>query len=143
MLNSSKRKQIVNIFLAAGALSGMLAVIIGAFGAHGLENLLSEHAMQRFHTGVEYQFYHVAALLSVGILANNHKNMPRILKLSGIFFIMGILLFSGSLYLYALTGKTFFGIITPFGGLGFIGGWLLLILYIIKHTKSTQLIHKQ
>jgi len=141
----------MNIFLTAAASFGLMAVIIGAFGAHGLENLLSEHALQRFHTGVEYQFYHVAALLAVGILSNNgnisEKNrdnkIPLLLKLSGIFFILGILLFSGSLYLYALTGKTFFGIITPFGGLGFIGGWLLLILHTIKNTKSTQLIHKQ
>lgn len=122
----------MNKFLTAGALLGMLAVIVGAFGAHGLENLLSEHALQRFHTGVEYQFYHVAALLVVGILSINHKQSPRSLRFSGIFFISGIILFSGSLYLYAITGKTFFGIITPIGGLCFIAGWISLVFYGVK-----------
>lgn len=122
----------MNKFLTAGALLGMLAVIVGAFGAHGLENLLSEHALQRFHTGVEYQFYHVAALLVVGILSINHKQSPRSLRFSGIFFVSGIILFSGSLYLYAITGKTFFGIITPIGGLCFIAGWISLVFYGVK-----------
>jgi len=132
----------MNKFLFAGAVFGLLAVIIGAFGAHGLEKILSEHAMQRYHTGVEYQFYHVAALLSVGVLASQHKNTPLSLKLSGIFFIVGIVLFSGSLYLYAYTQISTLGMITPFGGLSFIGGWISLIIYTLKNTKSTQVIHK-
>ncbi len=126
----------MNKFLTAGALLGMLAVIVGAFGAHGLENLLSEHALQRFHTGVEYQFYHVAALLVVGILSTNHKQSPRSLRFSGIFFVSGIILFSGSLYLYAITGKTFFGIITPIGGLCFIAGWISLVFYGVKGSPD-------
>ena len=77
----------MNKFLVAGAIFGLLAVIIGAFGAHGLEKILSAHAMQRYHTGVEYQFYHVAALLSVGILSSRYTKMPRSLQLSGLFFI--------------------------------------------------------
>lgn len=139
----------MNKFLIAGASFGLLAVIIGAFGAHGLEGMLSEHAMQRYHTGVEYQFYHVGALLAVDILSSQHlaqtpqNKIPRLLQLSGLFFIIGILLFSGSLYLYAFTGKTILGMITPFGGLSFITGWLLLILYALKNTNNTQLIHKQ
>ena len=111
----------------------MLAVIIGAFGAHGLEGILTPHALQRYHTGVDYQFYHVAALLAVGLLSNRHTKTPHSLKLSGIFFIIGIILFSGSLYFYALTGKTYFGMITPIGGLGFIIGWICLIFYSLRN----------
>ena len=137
----------MNKFLALAAFFGMLAVMIGAFGAHGLEDILSEHAKQRYQTGVSYQFYHVAALLVIGVLSaiqnSSHKNQPRLLTFSGMFFVLGILLFSGSLYLYALTGKTYFGIITPVGGLSFIAGWLCLLVFSMKSTNSAQLIHKQ
>lgn len=120
-------------FLFFAALLGMTAVIIGAFGAHAIGETLSDHALQRFHTGVEYQFYHVAALLSVGILTSLHRNHDSsLLKLSGIAFILGIILFSGSLYAYALTGNSKLGMITPFGGGAFILGWFLLLMYALK-----------
>ncbi len=125
----------MNIFLALGAFFGFLAVVIGAFGAHSLENAISLHALQRYHTGVEYQFYHVVALLSVGVLSAKHTNIPLKLKLSGLFFVLGIILFSGSLYLFALTGKTYYGMITPLGGLSFIIGWLYLLLYSLGMNK--------
>lgn len=121
------------IFLFFAALFGLLAVIIGAFGAHGLEKSLSDHALQRLHTGVEYQFYHVAALLSIGILSSLHRNHDSLLlKLSGVSFIIGILLFCGSLYAYALTGNSKLGMITPFGGGAFILGWIFLLIYSLK-----------
>lgn len=127
----------MNIFIATGALFGMLAVIIGAFGAHGLENMLTQHALQRYHTGVEYQFYHVFALLTVGLLSSTYNKIPRTLKVSGISFIVGIILFSGSLYLYALTEITYFGMVTPIGGLGFIIGWLALFVYaLLDHASN-------
>lgn len=135
MLNSSERKQIMNKFLASAAFLGLLAVILGAFGAHGLENTLSQHALLRYQTGVDYQFYHVAALLVVGLLSKNHKKIPHTLTLAGIFFIIGIFLFSSSLYLYALTGKTYFGMVTPVGGLSFIIAWASLLLYAIKNPN--------
>ncbi len=120
----------MNRFLSAAAISGLLAVIIGAFGAHGLENSLSAHALQRYHTGVEYQFYHVAALLAIAIL---HVSKPsRLLSMAGYAFILGMVLFSGSLYLYAITGKTLFGMITPVGGLSFMIGWIALFIYSLK-----------
>ncbi|MCF6190450.1 MAG: DUF423 domain-containing protein [Cocleimonas sp.] len=122
----------MNIFLALGTLFGLFAVIIGAFGAHGLEDSLSTHALARYHTGVEYQFYHVATLLFIGLLASKHSAMPRILKISGFSFAIGILLFSGSLYLYALTGISKFGMATPIGGLAFIVGWICLFIYSLK-----------
>lgn len=129
----------MNRFLAIGALFGLLAVIIGAFGAHGLENSLSEHALTRYHTGVQYQFYHVMALLILGVISSqtpsSMNKSSRLITFSGFSFIMGILLFSGSLYLYAITGITKFGMVTPIGGLAFIFGWVLLIIYAVK-TKN-------
>lgn len=122
----------MNIFLSAGALLGLLAVIIGAFGAHGLEGILSEHALKSYQTGVKYHFYHVTALLCVGILCSKQPSTSRFLKLSGIGFIVGILLFSGSLYLLAITGISKLGIITPFGGLALIFGWVMLLIYGFK-----------
>ena len=108
-------------------------MVIGAFGAHLLEETLTDHALQRFHTGVEYQFYHVAALLGVGILTSLHRNHDSILlKISGTAFILGIFLFSGSLYAYAITGISKLGMITPIGGGAFITGWFLLLIYSLK-----------
>jgi len=123
----------MNTFLSLGSLFGLLAVIIGAFGAHGLEDSLSAHALARYHTGVEYQFYHVAALLCLGFLSLKYDAMPRLLKIAGIAFVAGIILFSGSLYLYALTGITKFGMVTPIGGLAFIVGWVCLLIYSLKY----------
>jgi uncharacterized membrane protein YgdD (TMEM256/DUF423 family) len=122
----------MNTFLSLGAVFGLLAVIIGAFGAHGLENTLTEHALARYHTGVEYQFYHVGALLILGIITSQLSATPRTIKIAGVLFTLGIILFSGSLYLYAITGITKFGMVTPIGGLAFILGWVFLLVYALK-----------
>lgn len=113
-----------NHFLIAAALLGMLAVMLGAFGAHGLEKILEPRMLQRFHTGVEYQFYHAFALLGTGLLREKYAH--QWLNYAGYAFITGVLLFSGSLYLYVLTGITAIAIITPFGGTAFILGWVFL-----------------
>lgn len=113
-----------NYFLLIAALFGMLAVILGAFGAHGLEKLVDEKMLQRFHTGVEYQFYHSFALGLVGLLLQPSSNAWY--TKAAYAFILGIMLFSGSLYIYVLTGITKFGLITPFGGLAFMVGWACL-----------------
>jgi len=120
----------MNYFLTIGSLFGLLAVIIGAFGAHGLEGNLTVHALTRFQTGVEYQFYHTGALLITGLLLN--QTQSKQLTLAGIFFTLGIILFSGSLYAYALTGTQFFGMITPFGGVCFLIGWGLLLAFSLR-----------
>lgn len=119
-----------NRFLFIASVLGMLAVILGAFGAHGLEKVAEPRMLQRFHTGVEYQFYHTLALLGVGIMRRwaNH----RWLDYAGYAFISGIALFSGSLYLYVLTGVSQIAMITPLGGVAFIVGWLLLALAVKK-----------
>lgn len=115
-------------FLFIGAVFGMLAVMFGAFGTHGLEKLVDTRMLQRFHTGVEYQFYHALALLLIGVLQPRLRH--RLLSYAGYAFIAGILLFSGSLYAYVLTGIGKIAIITPFGGTAFILGWLLLALAV-------------
>jgi uncharacterized membrane protein YgdD (TMEM256/DUF423 family) len=113
-----------NHFLLIGSLSGMLAVILGAFGAHGLEQLVDAKMLQRFHTGVEYQFYHALALLAISILYKSIRN--KYIVFAGYAFLLGMILFSGSLYLYVLTGIKGIAMITPIGGLSFIIGWGLL-----------------
>jgi len=127
--------------LTAGAVFAMLSVILGAFGAHSLKDVLSEKMLQIFETGVRYEFYHSIALLIAGIL---YGSFPyKHIKLAGTFFITGILLFSGSLYAMAMlsinsVGIGPIGIITPIGGLFFILGWLFLLLGINKKTTWKQ-----
>lgn len=113
------------IFLPAGALCGMLAVVFGAFGAHALRDRLDAYAMGVFETAVQYHFYHALALVAVGVLAL-HQPQTTLLRSSGWLFLLGIGLFSGSLYLLALTGTRWLGAVTPLGGLAFIAGWACL-----------------
>ena len=113
------------IFITLASLSGMLAVIFGAFGAHALKGKLDEYALGVFETAVQYHFYHSIALLAVGIIALNQPQ-TTMLKSSGWLFAIGIVIFSGSLYLLSMTGVRWLGAITPLGGLAFIGGWACL-----------------
>jgi len=118
------------LFISLAALLGLLAVIIGSLAAHAIDKGLTPEAFERIYTAQEYQFYHVAALLSVGILGSLHRNQTSILlKLAGLFFLLGIILFSGSLYAYALTGNALYGSVTPFGGISFILGWFFLMIF--------------
>ena len=113
------------LFISLGALCGMLAVIFGAFGAHALKARLDDYAMGVFETAVQYHFYHALALLAVGVIAL-HQPHTALLKSSGWLFLLGIVIFSGSLYLLSLTGLKWLGAITPLGGLAFIAGWACL-----------------
>ncbi len=121
-------------FIQIGSLLGALSVITGAFGAHALKHLLPLQAMMAFETGVRYQFYHTVALLLTGILYKEYGNKQ--MRYAGAFFITGICLFSGSLYLITfLQAKGFsypsvIGLITPLGGIALIAGWLLLALSV-------------
>jgi uncharacterized membrane protein YgdD (TMEM256/DUF423 family) len=112
-----------SIFLA-------LAVVIGAFGAHGLKSHLSAEMIQIYKTGVEYHFYHALGLLLIGVIAISFPS--ELLKWSAILLVVGIILFSGSLYILAITGIKWIGAITPLGGLGFIAGWVLLFMAALK-----------
>ena len=113
------------LFITLGSLSGMLAVMLGAFGAHALRARLDDYAMGVFETAVQYHFYHSLALLAVGIVALSQPQTV-LLKSSGWLFLIGILVFSGSLYLLGVTGIRWLGAVTPLGGLAFIGGWACL-----------------
>ncbi|MFT3754125.1 MAG: DUF423 domain-containing protein [Paludibacter sp.] len=116
--------------LIIAAISGMLAVILGAFGAHGLTKIISPEMLEVYKTGVQYQFYHTFALLAVGILM--HFNQSKVLKWSANLFMAGIVLFSGSLYTLSITGIKVLGAITPVGGVAFIAGWVLLAVHVRK-----------
>jgi uncharacterized membrane protein YgdD (TMEM256/DUF423 family) len=113
------------LFITLASLSGMLAVMMGAFGAHALKSRLDDHALRIFETAVQYHFHHSFALLAVGVIALSQPQ-TILLKTSGWLFVIGILVFSGSLYLLSLTGVRWLGAITPLGGLAFIGGWACL-----------------
>lgn len=112
------------IFAALGALSGFVAVGAGAFGAHGLKARLTPDLLAVFETGVRYQMYHALALLAVAWAIGRWPH--RAATACGWCFVGGTLIFSGSLYLLALTGVRGFGAITPVGGVLFMAGWLLL-----------------
>jgi uncharacterized membrane protein YgdD (TMEM256/DUF423 family) len=114
-----------NLFISLGALSGLLAVAFGAFGAHALRGRLDDYAMGVFETAVQYHFYHTLALLAVGLLAL-HQPHTLLLRSSGWLFLLGLVLFSGSLYVLSLTGIKWLGAVTPLGGLAFIAGWACL-----------------
>lgn len=125
-----------NPFLVSGSVYGLLAVMLGAFGAHALRAKLSANLMSSYETAVQYQLVHALALLLVGALA---YQMPasRSLQVGGWFFIAGVALFSGSLYLLSLTGlrqlgNFNIGLVTPMGGICLIIGWLLLCLAFLR-----------
>ncbi len=118
------------VFLSLGSIGGALAVMIGAFGAHGLKGKLSEEMLAIYKTGVEYHFYHTLALLVIGLVAMHFKS--ALLTASGWSMLVGIILFSGSLYALSISGIRVLGAITPIGGLFFIVGWVLLATAVIK-----------
>jgi uncharacterized membrane protein YgdD (TMEM256/DUF423 family) len=111
-------------FLMLAAFFGFTGVALGAFAAHGLKSRLTPEYLTIFHTGVTYQLVHTLALLGVALLATQIPG--RLIAWAGASFVIGILLFSGSLYLLTVTGVSKLGIITPFGGLAFLVGWLCL-----------------
>lgn len=123
-------------FLITAAIIGAASVMLGAFGAHGLKSRMNAEAFDIFETAVKYQFYHVFALLAAGILTQYFPG--NFIAWSGRSFIAGIILFSGSLYLlsyFKMAGNqhmNWLGAVTPFGGLCFIAGWILLTIAVIK-----------
>lgn len=119
--------------LALAGITGAIAVGLGAFGAHGLEPILIQNGrLDTFETAVSYHFYHTLGLLGLGILALTKPGWKG-LSLAAWGMFLGILIFSGSLYILSLTGITWLGAITPIGGVGFILGWLALVFAVIKN----------
>lgn len=112
------------VFFVIGALSALIGVAAGAFGAHALKSRLSTEMLEVFEVGVRYQMYHAFALV---VVAWAQTRWPGTLaSAGGWFFVIGTVLFSGSLYLLSLTGLRWLGAITPLGGLAFLAGWLCL-----------------
>lgn len=126
-----ERKLRLKIFLLIAVVNGLLAVALGAFGAHGLEGKITQDALARWETAVQYQMFHTAALLVISFLVTKIKGTSIIW--SGSLMCLGIVLFSGSLYLYATTGVKSLAMITPFGGFSFLLGWTFLGYAVIKY----------
>jgi len=122
------------LFLLLAAFGGFTGVALGAFAAHGLRGRLSPEYLAVFQTGTQYQLVHSLALLAVALLS---LQAPQpLLRVSGVLFALGILLFSGSLYLLTLSGLSKLGMITPLGGLAFLGGWLCLGMAAWRMTRG-------
>jgi len=118
-----------------GAFFALTAVMAGAFGAHGLRNLVSERSLEVFQTAAAYQMYHGIALVLIALLSGFGLSR-RLLSLSAGFFLAGILLFSGSLYTLVLTDMRWVGAITPLGGLCFMIGWALLLTAGVRQQTN-------
>ena len=114
-------------FFSIGAVSALIAVAAGAFGAHALRSRLEPASLAIFETGARYQMYHALGLLAVAFAASRWP-AARTAPWAGWLFLAGTILFSGSLYLLALTGLRWLGAVTPLGGLAFMLGWICLAL---------------
>lgn len=121
------------LFLAAGAVSGALAVAAGAFGAHALRSRLDAADLAIFETAVRYQMYHALALIAVAWAVTVAPEASSV-RWSGWLFVAGTVIFSGSLYLLVLTDTRWLGAITPIGGIAFIAGWLCLAATALRST---------
>ena len=120
-----------NLFLAAGALYGATGVVLGAFGAHALASRLSDSNLAVWDTAVTYQLTHALALLVVGLLTREPGSSAT-LNIAGWAFLVGVVLFSGSLYALALDGPRLLGPVTPIGGVAFITGWVALFIGALR-----------
>ena len=109
-------------WIITGAIFGFLGVAIGAFGAHGLKNYMTPEMLETYHTGVLYQLIHSVVILAIGFSGDEKYKIPAV------FFTVGIILFSFSLYIYSLTYTIAFAIVTPFGGVSFLIGWLMIVI---------------
>ena len=119
------------LFLIIASISGFLAVAIGAFGAHGLKQKISVDLMAAYQTGVQYHFYHTLALLAVGILLQQFPQSMAF-KVSGWMLLLGMVVFSGSLYVLAITGSRWIGAMTPIGGVAFLLAWVALAVGVYQ-----------
>lgn len=119
------------IFLVLGSLGMLLAVAMGAFGAHGLKKTLAPDLMAIYETAVHYHVYHALGLLAVGLLVP-HLPEAALPRWAGVLMVAGLVLFSGSLYALSLSGVRWLGAITPIGGAAFLVAWLLLAIAVAR-----------
>ena len=117
------------LWIIISAISGFTAVAIGAFGAHGLREKLSAEMIEVYKTGVFYQLIHTIVLLILSLMDFIKT------KIASTFFLLGIILFSFSLYFYSISGERFFAMVTPVGGVCFLIGWFWLIVEVIKRKR--------
>ena len=123
-------------FIIAGAVNAAIAVMLGAFGAHALKEKLSEHYLAVWQTAVQYQMFHALGLIAIGILMSSSLAGPiSQLTWAGWLLLVGIIIFSGSLYILSLSGIGILGAITPIGGVAFIIGWIMLIIAALKFSN--------
>ena len=116
-------------YFAIGAISGCIVILLGAFGAHGLKDILDPYGKSIFEKAILYQMFHTLGILILGVIDNI---VPEIqLQLAGWAFLIGTIIFCGSLYLIAVTGMKSLGMITPIGGCFFIAGWIIFFLKVI------------
>jgi uncharacterized membrane protein YgdD (TMEM256/DUF423 family) len=121
--------------LIAGATLGLLGVALGAFGAHALKALLTANGRtETFELAVRYEFYHSLALLFIGLMMEKFDR--PVIRGSTAFLLIGVILFSGSLFLFAVTNTTTFAMITPVGGLALLMGWVLLLFAVVRKEKK-------
>jgi uncharacterized membrane protein YgdD (TMEM256/DUF423 family) len=121
----------LKLFIILGALNGFIAVALGAFGAHGLEGKIPDKYLETWQTAVQYQMFHAVGLLVIGLLAG--KISSPLINWSGWLMLIGIILFSGSLFVLSVTQIKVLGAITPLGGVSFLVAWVLMIIAAYKY----------
>ena len=119
------------LFLILGGINAALVVMLGAFGAHGLKTKISAEMLAVYQTGVHYHLFHALGLLVVGLVATQMADSVY-LNWSGWLMLVGIILFSGSLYVLSVSGLRWLGMVTPFGGVAFIAAWIVFVIAIAK-----------
>jgi len=124
------------VFLLLGALSAMLGVGMGAFGAHGLKAVINPEMLTVYQTGVTYQMWHALGLIGVALIRQQAPD-SRLLHWAGWLMFAGILLFSGSLYALALLNHSWLGMVTPLGGVCFLTAWLLITLFATQNIRPS------
>ncbi len=131
----------MRLWLLIGSISALLAVLIGAMGAHSLEPLMSDEGLGNFETASSYHMWHSLALLLCGLLwphCGPEINQTKYLKYAGIFILSGMILFSGNLYILAIFGTNPLHLLIPVGGLSLMTGWILMIMAIWKTKKENR-----
>ncbi|KIL49681.1 DUF423 domain-containing protein [Jeotgalibacillus soli] len=121
----------MKLFIIIGAINAFLSVALGAFGAHALEGRVEPKYLDTWNTAVQYQMFHATGILVIGILM---ANLPAtgLLNWAGWLMLVGIIFFSGSLYILSLTGVSILGAITPIGGVAFLAAWICVIIAAIR-----------
>lgn len=121
----------MKLFIILGAVNAFIAVALGAFGAHGLEGKIPDKYLETWNTAVQYQMFHAAGLLVIGLLAG--KISSPLINWSGWLMFIGIIIFSGSLFVLSVTQIKVLGAITPIGGVSFLAAWVLMIIAAYKY----------